>query len=76
MKNWLCTLEFFLTFPGLSDVEEDKGKLDISCVNVEGAKTPLTRDDAAGILTSAGELQSGAETDTSVDTWHYDHLKQ
>lgn len=64
-----------LCISGLSEEKEDKGKLDISCVNVEGASTCLSRDEAAEILAATGEYKEGAEPDTSVDTWHYAHLK-
>ena len=66
---------YILCISGLSEEKEDKGKLDISCVNVEGASTCLSRDEAAEILAATGEYKEGAEPDTSVDTWHYAHLK-
>jgi len=70
------THEYWKHLVGLSDEKEDKGKLDISCVKVEGASTCLSRDDAAGILAATGEYIVGVEPATSVDTWHYAHLKK
>ena len=60
---------------GLSDPAEDKGKLSISCVTVAGARESLGRGEAGAELAGTREFVTGAETASSVDTWHYDHLK-
>ena len=60
---------------GLSDPAEDKGKLSISCVTVAGARESLGRGEAGAELAGTGEFVTGPETASSVDTWHYDHLK-
>ena len=62
-------------FLGLSEPAEDKGKLSISCVAVEGAKESLSREEAGAILSGTSEFVTGAETASSVDTWHYTSLK-
>ena len=60
---------------GIADKGEDAGKLDISCVAVEGCKAPLTREAAAEVMAAAGDFAEGPELEAGVDTWHYDHLK-
>jgi len=69
------THDYWKQLVGLSEPAEDKGKLDISCVAVDGAKESLNREEAGAILSSAGDYVSGAETASSVDTWHYTSLK-
>ena len=34
----------------------------------------ISREEAASILSSSGELSAGPEMESSVDTWHYGHL--
>ena len=62
-------------FPGLSEPQEDKGKLDVSCVTLSGAKTMMTREEASNIVAGAGDFVPGDAPAAIVDTWHYDHLK-
>jgi len=69
------THQYWKQLVGLSEPQEDKGKLDVSCVVVEGAKTVITRDEASNIMAGAGDLVQGDAPASSVDTWHYDHLK-
>lgn len=69
------THEYWKQLVGLSDPAEDKGKLSISCVTVAGARESLGRGEAGAELAGTGEFVTGAETASSVDTWHYDHLK-
>jgi len=69
------THDYWKQLVGLSEPAEDKGKLDISCVAVDGAKESLNREEAGAILSSAGDYVIGAETASSVDTWHYTSLK-
>ena len=54
--------------------EVDKGKLDVKCVAVDGAKEVMTREEANNILSSTEKLSTGPGRDSSVDTWHYKHL--
>jgi len=69
------THEYWKQLVGLSEPAEDKGKLSISCVAVEGAKESLGREEAGAILSGTKEFVTGAETASSVDTWHYTSLK-
>jgi len=69
------THEYWKQLVGLSEPAEDKGKLSISCVAVDGAKESLGREEAGAILSGAAEFVTGAETASSVDTWHYTSLK-
>eukprot|EP00092_Neocalanus_flemingeri_P008812 GFUD01009485.1.p1 GENE.GFUD01009485.1~~GFUD01009485.1.p1 ORF type:complete len:367 (-),score=120.82 GFUD01009485.1:305-1405(-) len=61
---------------GLDEVVEDPGKLSIGNVLVEGSKENISREEASSILSETAEFSSGPEQETSVDTWHYGHLKQ
>ena len=49
--------------------------MSISCVAVDGAKESLSREEAGAILSGTSEFVTGAETASSVDTWHYTSLK-
>jgi len=69
------THEYWKQLVGLSEPAEDKGKLSISCVAVEGAKESLDRAEAGAVLSGTKEFVTGAETASSVDTWHYTSLK-
>jgi len=69
------THEYWKQLVGLSEPAEDKGKLSISCVAVDGAKESLSREEAGAILSETPEFVTGAETASSVDTWHYTSLK-
>jgi len=69
------THQYWKQLVGLAEPQEDKGKLDVSCVAVAGAKTMMSREEAASIVAGAGEFVKGDEPSDSVDTWHYDHLK-
>lgn len=69
------THEYWKQLVGLSEPAEDKGKLSISCVAVEGAKESLGREEAGAILSGTAEFVTGAENASSVDTWHYTSLK-
>jgi len=69
------THEYWRQLVGIADTAEDGGKLDISCVAVEGSKVALTRDEASALMSAAGDYSEGPEVDPSNDTWHYDHLK-
>ena len=54
--------------------EVDKGKLDVKCLTVDGAKEVMSRDEANNILSSTEKFSTGPERESSVDTWHYKHL--
>jgi len=69
------THEYWKQLVGLSEPAEDKGKLSISCVAVEGAKESLGREEAGAVFSGTPEFVTGAETASSVDTWHYTSLK-
>lgn len=69
------THEYWRQLVGIADKGEDAGKLDISCVAVEGSKAPLTREAAAEVMAAAGDFAEGPELEAGVDTWHYDHFK-
>jgi len=66
---------FWKQLVGLEEPSEDPGKLCISCVNVDGAKEVLSREDAGSLMAESPDLEIGPERDSSVDTWHYAHLK-
>jgi hypothetical protein len=51
------------------------GKLCVQTVKVEGAKTQLSRSDAAAICDSHPNFVDGGKPAASVNTWHYVHLK-
>ena len=67
---------FWKQLVGLDEVVEDPGKLSIGNVLVEGSKENISREKAGEILSKTAEFSSGQELATSVDTWHYGHLKQ
>merc|ERR1719410_2582600 len=72
-KIILETHMFWRQLVGLEG-EVDKGKLDVKCLTVDGAKEVMSRDEANNILSSAAEFSSGPQRESSVDTWHYKHL--
>merc|ERR1712126_333836 len=60
---------------GLQEPNEDPGKLCISCVNVDGAKEVLPREEADALLAKSPEFsEASQERDSGLDTWHYAHL--
>jgi len=67
---------FWKQLVGLEEPAEDPGKLEVGNVLCDGSKKQLSRDEANGILSSAPEFGLGPELESSVDTWHYCHLKQ
>jgi len=67
---------FWKQLVGVEEPGEEPGKLSISCVNVEGAKEVLSREDAADLMAKCCEFTAGPERDSSVDTWHYVHLQK
>merc|ERR1719323_1053798 len=44
------THEYWRQLVGIAETAEDGGKLDISCVAVEGSKVALTRDEASALM--------------------------
>merc|ERR1719352_56482 len=67
---------FWKQLVGLEEPLEDPGKLCIGNVLCEGSKEKLSREEAAGIFGNSAEFSSGPELESSVDAWHYCHLKQ
>merc|ERR1711962_584027 len=66
---------FWKQLVGLEAESADPGKLDTGCVAVEGAASVVTRDQAKAIMDETPEFVAGGELDSSVDEWHYVHLK-
>ena len=67
---------FWKQLVGLEEPLEDPGKLCIGNVLCEGSKEKLSREKAVEIFGNSAEFSSGPELETSVDAWHYCHLKQ
>jgi len=67
---------FWKQLVGLDEEAADPGKLDTGCVMVEGASKVVSREDAQAVLDASPEYAEGDEPDSSVDEWHYVHLKQ
>jgi len=67
---------FWKQLVGLEEPMVDPGKLCVSNVLCEGSKEKISRDEAAEIMGSAPEYSEGPDLDSSIDTWHYCHLKQ
>jgi len=66
---------FWKELVGLQEPNEDPGKLCISCVNVDGAKEVLPREEADALLAKSPEFsEASQERDSGLDTWHYAHL--
>jgi len=66
---------FWKQLVGLSSTSVNGGKIDASCVSVDGATKRISREDAAQILESTEEFSEGSGTEPSLDTWYYTHLK-
>jgi len=66
---------FWRQMVGLEEESADPGKLDTGCVLVDGASNQISRDQANNILSETEEFVEGEPADSSVDAWHYVHLK-
>eukprot|EP00088_Acartia_fossae_P025083 TRINITY_DN25945_c0_g1_i1.p1 TRINITY_DN25945_c0_g1~~TRINITY_DN25945_c0_g1_i1.p1 ORF type:complete len:280 (+),score=55.12 TRINITY_DN25945_c0_g1_i1:101-841(+) len=66
---------FWKQMVGLEEESVDAGKLHTGCVAVDGATTQISRDEAHQIFEATKEFEKGEELDSSVDEWHYAHLK-
>jgi len=60
---------------GLEEEPAESGKLNTGSVLVDGASNQISRDQAETILSETEEFVKGEPADSSVDAWHYVHLK-
>jgi len=65
---------FWKKLVGIGEVG-DAGKLSPKNVTVEGSQFPLSREEAEAIFNQSDEPAPGPAKDSSVDLWHYIHLK-
>jgi len=65
---------FWKRLVGVEQPIEDRGKLSISSVAVDGAKEVLSREEAVALMSKTDTFSVGPQLASSVDTWHYSHL--
>jgi len=66
---------FWRQLVGLEEEPAESGKLNTGSVLVDGASNQISRDQAETILSETEEFVKGEPADSSVDAWHYVHLK-